>query len=147
MDELLERLERMNRQELKEFWEDRFSGEAPNPRATDLLRRRIAWRLQEEQFGGLSTEARRRLRDLAKAYERDAEHMPTAKLKMQTGSVLTREWKGRVHTVQVMSDGFVYSGQHYKGLSKIAREITGTRWSGPLFFGLRKPGTKVRAAS
>ena len=147
MDELLERLERMNRQELREFWEERFSGEAPNSRATDLLRRRIAWRLQEEQFGGLGTETKRRLRELANAYERDAKHTPVAKPKMKTGTVLTREWKGRVHTVQVKPDGYAYSGKHYKGLSKIAREITGTRWSGPLFFGLRKPTKKARAAS
>lgn len=147
MDELLERLEKMNRQELKAFWENRFNCEAPNLRATDLLRRRIAWRLQEEQFGGLSTDTKRRLRELAKAYERDARHTPVAKPKTQTGTLLTREWKGRVHTVQVKPDGYVYNGQHHKGLSKIAREITGTRWSGPLFFGLRKPTKKVRAAS
>lgn len=147
MDELLERLERMKRQELKALWEQRFGGDAPNSRATDLLRLRIAWRLQEEQSGGLSAETKRRLRDLSKVYERDAEHKPTARPKMQTGTILTREWKGRVHTVQVKPDGYVYNGQHYKGLSKIAREITGTRWSGPLFFGLRSPARKARVAS
>lgn len=143
MDKTLEQLEGMNRAELKAFWTERFGDEASNSRATDLLRRRIAWRLQEEQFGGLSAETKRRLRDLAKAYERDANHKPSAKPSLQTGTVLTREWKGRVHTVQVKPDGYIYNGQHYKGLSKIAREITGTRWSGPLFFGLRKPATKA----
>lgn len=105
MDELLERLDKMNRQELKDFWEDRFSSEPPNSHATDLLRRRIAWRLQEEQFGGLGTDTKRRLRELAHAYKRDAMHTPLVKPKMQTGTVLTREWKGRVHTVQVKPDG------------------------------------------
>ena len=147
MHVILERLERMGRNELKGFWRERFGSDAPNSRATDLLRRRIAWRLQEEQFGGLSAETKRRLRDLAKAYEQDSEHKPSAQPKMQTGTVLTREWKGRIYTVQVKSDGYVYNGQHYKGLSKIAREITGTRWSGPLFFGLRKSVTKAKVAS
>lgn len=147
MDEILEQLEGMSRTELKALWTERFGGEISNSRAPDLLRRRIAWRLQEERFGGLCTETKRRLRDLAKAYERDAEHKPSAKPKLQTGTVLTREWKGRLHTVQVKPDGYVYNGKHYKGLSKIAREITGTRWSGPLFFGLRKPATKPKVAS
>ena len=105
MDEILERLKGMNRQELNDFWAEQFGGDAPNSRGTDLLRRRISWRFQEEQFGGLSTETKRRLRELVKAYKRDSEHTPTSKPKMQTGTVLTREWKGRVHTVQVKPDG------------------------------------------
>ena len=147
MDETIEQLDGMNRHELKAFWAERFGGEAPNSRATDLLRRRIAWRLQKEQLGGLSTETKRRLRDLANDFEKDAQHTPASRPKMQTGTILTREWKGRVHTVQVKPDGYVYNGQHYQGLSKIAREITGTRWSGPLFFGLRKPAKNMRAVS
>jgi Protein of unknown function (DUF2924) len=147
MDELLERLEGMNRQELKAFWTKRFGGEALNSRATDLLRRRIAWRLQEERIGGLSGQMKRRLRELARGFEKDSAHKPIARRSVQTGTVLSREWKGRVHTVQVRNDGFIYNGNHYKGLSKIAREITGTRWSGPLFFGLRKPARKAKGAS
>ena len=147
MDELLEQLEGMNRQELKEFWTERFGDEAPQLQATELFRRCTAWRLQEEKFGGLSTATKRRLRDLVDACKRDAEYRPSASPKTQTGTILTREWKGRMHKVQVKPDGFQYNGTHYKGLSKIAREITGTRWSGPLFFGLRKSKKKVRVAS
>jgi len=147
MDEILEQLEGMDRQELKVFWAERFGGDVPNSRATDLIRRRVAWRLQEEQFGALSAATKRRLRELAGRFERDVNYKPAAKPTLQTGTVLTREWKGRVHTVQVRPDGYLYNGQHYKGLSKIAREITGTRWSGPLFFGLRKARPNARAAS
>ena len=147
MDDLLERIKVMNRQELKAFWAERFGGEAPNSRATDLLRQRIAWRLQEDEYGKLSADLKRQLRDLAKAYERDSNHKPSSKPKFQTGTVLTREWKGRIHTVQVKPEGYVYNGQLYKGLSKIAREITGTRWSGPLFFGLRKTSKETRVSS
>lgn len=147
MDDLLEELDGMSKRELQAFWTEQFGCAAPNSRATDLLRRRIAWRLQEEQFGGINTETKRRLRDLGKAYERDVAHAPTRRQKIQTGTILTREWKGRFHTVEVKPDGYSYNGQHYKALSKIAREITGTRWSGPLFFGLRKPTTKASDAS
>lgn len=147
MDELLEQLEGMNRRELNAFWTKRFGEDAPKSRVTDLLRRQIAWQLQEEQFGGLSAETKRRLRELDNTFERYPEHEPSLKPKLQTGTLLTREWKGRVHTVQVAPDGYVYDGKHYKGLSKIAREITGTRWSGPLFFGLRKPVKELRTSS
>lgn len=147
MNALLEQLDRMNPKELTAFWTERFGDEAPATRAVDLLRRRIAWRLQEEQHGGVSNSTKRRLRELANAYERDAEHKPIARPRMQTGMVLTREWKGCLHTVDVKADGYVYNGKHYKNLSKIAREITGTRWSGPLFFGLRKPGAKIGVTS
>ena len=92
-------------------------------------------------------ETRRQLRELANAFERDAEHKSDARPMMQTWTVLTREWKGRIHTVQVKTEGYQYQGRFYKGLSKIAREITGTRWSGQLFFGLRKHTKKVKVAS
>ena len=147
MEELLEQIQGMNRQELKQFWIERFCNDVPNPRATDLLRRRTAWKLQVEQFGGLSVETKRRLRELVNAFERDAEHKSEARPMMQAGTVLTREWKGRIHTVQVKTEGYQYQGRFYKGLSKIAREITGTRWSGPLFFGLRKTAKKAKVVS
>ena len=147
MDEVLRQLEAMDSNALKNLWKDKYREEPPSTRATDQLRRRIAWRLQEEQFGGLDTETKRKLRDLAQAFERDERHKPSAQSKVHTGTVLTREWKGRTHTVQVTADGFIYNGKRYKGLSKIAREITGTRWSGPLFFGLRKTKSRVESAS
>ena len=56
------------------------------------------------------------------------------------GTRLVREWQGREHAVTVLTDGFEYLGRPYKSLSAVARAITGTRWSGPAFFGLRSPG-------
>ena len=147
MDDLLRKLEVMNLRELVAFWKERFGDEAPKTRAIDLLRRRIGWRLQEEHYGGLSTKTSRRLRELASEFEKDSEYKPTIRPRMQTGMVLSREWKGQVYTVEVKPDGYIYNGQHYKGLSKIARDITGTRWSGPLFFGLRKASTKAGGPS
>ena len=147
MDELLERLESMERSELQSFWGERFGGDKPSTRGVDLLRRQIAWKLQEEHHGGLTTATKRRLRDLAHSYIKDEKHTPKAQPTLQSGTTLTRNWKGKIHTVQVQRDGFIYKGNHYKGLSKIAREITGTRWSGPLFFGLRKPAKRVKVVS
>ena len=147
MDKLLEQLESMERPELQDIWVDHFGGNKPSTRGVDLLRRQVAWRLQEERHGGLTTATKRRLRGLARSYSKDSKHTPTAQPALQSGTTLTRNWKGKIHTVQVKSDGFIYKGNHYKGLSKIAREITGTRWSGPLFFGLRKPAKKVKVAS
>ena len=92
----------------------------------------LAWRIQAERAGGLDAETRRGLRrpEPAKA---------AMALKPGPGAVLAREWQGRVHHVTVQNDGtFLYAGQTFKSLSEVARKITGVRWNGPRFFGLRK---------
>lgn len=147
MEKVLAQLEKMDRAELQRFWTERIEGEVPKIRSADLLRRQITWKIQEEESGGLKRETKRQLLATAKSFAKDADHKPADKPALQTGTTLTRNWKGTIHTVKVKPDGFIYKGHHYKGLSKIAREITGTRWSGPLFFGLRKPASKSRAAS
>lgn len=147
MDELLERLETMDWHELKALWQERYGVETRYVRGKEFLRRQLATRLQEDRHGTLNASTKRRLRELAKSYGKDSKHVPEAPRTLRPGSTLTRNWKGRMHTVEVTDDGFIYEGKHYKGLSKIAREITGTRWSGPLFFGLRKPKAKAKEAS
>ena len=147
MEEQLERLERMSRGELQEFWKEHFGGDEPETRAVKLLRRQIVWKLQENEHGGVKVSTHRRLLEMAKSFDKDVNYNPKSRPTPQSGTTLTRNWKGTIHTVKVQPDGFIYKGQHYKGLSKIAREITGTRWSGPLFFGLRKPPQMVRVVS
>jgi hypothetical protein len=147
MENLLERLESMSREELQTLCHERFGHDKPYSRGLEMLRRQLACRLQEERHGGPTTATKRRLRELAKSYGKDPKYAPTTPPTLQSGTKLTRTWKGTVHTVKVQTDGFLYRGKSYKGLSKIAREITGTRWSGPLFFGLRKPARKVKVAS
>ena len=144
MEMLLNELEGMSCQELQALWEERF-GERCVMRSAELLRRRLAWRLQEERHGGVKPEVKRRLREVNIAFSMDKQYRPKAKTKVYSGSTLTRNWKGQTHTVKVMKDGYIYKGEKYKGLSKIAREITGTRWSGPVFFGLKKSTIKKRA--
>ena len=91
------------------------------------------------------TEAR--LAHLADSKGNDGQPPRPAPLRLSPGTRLVREWRGAVHRVTVGEDGFDYRGTRYSSLSRIAREITGTRWSGPLFFGLRKAGGRVEAST
>ncbi len=147
MDELLNRLETMEWEELKALWKDRLGPDEPFISGKELLKRQLAARIQEDRHGGLTLATKRRLRDLARAYAQDAKHLPEAPRNLLPSSTLTREWKGKQYSVKVKSDGYEFQGKPYKSLSKIAREITGTRWSGPVFFGLRKPNKKSKVAS
>ena len=119
-------IETMSLQELRTVWKARW-GLAPRFRSADLLRRLIAWRLQTEVFGDLDDDTRMRLR-------RSAIPQPTG---LPPGSRLTREYQGKLHQVDVGEHTFNYQGATYRSLSAIARKITGTRWNGPRFFGLR----------
>lgn len=119
-------IETMSLQELRAVWTERW-GLAPRFRSVDLLRRLIAWRLQTEAFGDLDDDTRMRLR-------RTAVPQPTG---LPPGSRLTREFRGKLHQVEVGDHTFNYQGTTYASLSAIARQITGTRWNGPRFFGLR----------
>lgn len=127
--------------ELKAMWQDLFGTSAP-PYNRAFLIKRLAYRLQELAFGGLSKETEERLDSLA----HDGVYANPAKMRRKVGNRpiagtrLIREWQGVEHHVTVLDDGFEYQGRRYKSLSVIARTITGTRWSGPVFFGLRKPG-------
>jgi hypothetical protein len=107
-------------------------------RSSHLLRRVLAWKIQEAASGGLDAETRRTLNSVAIALERDGKYEPQIRRGLSPGVVLTREWKGIVHKVTVTRGGFECSGQRYKSLSDIARTITGTRWSGPRFFGFEQ---------
>ena len=99
----------------------------------------LAYRIQEREFGGLSHAARRRLREVAVSLMTDKPSQESPDAAPQTGTRLLRVWRGETHEVIATGSGYEYRGQTYSSLSRIAREITGTRWSGPLFFGVRKP--------
>jgi hypothetical protein len=139
----LRKVEAASLPDLRAEWE-RLTGRAPPPGLrSNLLRLALAYRIQEEAYGGLDRETRRRLREIAAAADR-GERRPAGPAPLRPGTALTREWQGRTHAVNVLAQGFEYQGKAYKSLSEIARVITGTRWSGPKFFGLRGPnGTKA----
>ncbi len=104
-----------------------------------FLIRAIAYRLQEQAFGGLKPSTRRLLARVAQeaAAESSPKRPPVRKAEM--GTILVREWQGNAHRVTVLGDGVSFNGKRYRSLSEVAREITGSRWSGPRFFGLRLP--------
>jgi hypothetical protein len=128
--------------DLRVAWIKRFDDDPPAIRSRDILLRIFAWRIQAEATDGLDAVTERSLRDIGKALERDGSYEPKIRHDLSPGVVLTREWKGAVHKVTVMAVGFQHLGEQYKSLSDIARAITGTRWSGPRFFGLEQKSAR-----
>jgi len=122
---------------LRARWRGEFRCDPPSAFGPDLLRRSLAYKLQADAYGGLSAATRRELDRLAAAIEKN----PTARLslprRIKPGSLLVRTWKGKSHRVTVLARGYQYQDRTYDSLSQIARAITGTRWNGPRFFGLR----------
>ena len=106
----------------------------------ELLASALAWQLQERKFGGLSGATRRKLRVLARAHQRKTRSAQSAgaSTNLRPGTVISKQWRGAEHVVMVLAEGFQHQGKVYGSLSQLAREITGTRWNGPAFFGLRK---------
>ena len=122
---------------LKESWRVLYGIEPPPRISEDLLRRAIAYRLQERALGGLKSSTRRLLQRIAEDTRRSKSATPVRKI--TPGAVLIREWRGTSHQVTVLEDGVLFRGKRHRSLSEVARKITGSRWSGPLFFGLKAP--------
>ncbi len=130
----LDALADMTKDALRIEWRRVFRT-APPDLGADLLRRGIAWQMQAKQHGGLSREALRRLSAIAAGEPVGAECAPGCRPK--PGTRLVREWNGKTLVVLVTEAGFVFEDRSYGSLSEIARAVTGTRWSGPRFFGLK----------
>lgn len=122
--------------ELKKLWLEYYSDvEPPANGSRTLIIRRLTYRLQEISYGGLPEDVQKRLRDLRGSVPTIIN--PKRKCLPPPGTNLVREYQGITHRVTVLHEGFEYEGRRYDNLSVIARLITGTRWSGPLFFGLK----------
>lgn len=121
----------MGLNDLRIEWERRY-GAAPRHRSADLLRRVLAWRIQADVYGGFDAGTLRML-------QKDHGEI---KLAPTSGMRLAREWAGRRHEVIVIDSGVVYEGSTYGSLSEVARHITGQRWNGPRFFGLRQENVR-----
>jgi hypothetical protein len=145
IDAELSSLAELSIRNLKKAWTERLGFDPPRLRSRHLLLRLLAWQLQALALGGLDAITERKLRDIAAALERDGTYEPKTRLDLSPGIVLTREWKGVIHKVTVGTNGFQHLGKRYGSLSDIARTITGTRWSGPRFFGLEKKKAKISA--
>lgn len=129
---------------LREIWRRELGNEPPKIRAYGVLKRILAWRVQEKHLGGFSKAVQQQLDRLVAAIDRDPTG-ETATLRLKPGMVLVREWKGTKHQVLVRPDGFEHQGVIYASLSKVASTIAGSRWSGPLFFGLKRPAKAAAA--
>lgn len=149
----LAELETMNTAALQVEWRRLFRSKPPSL-SRDLLMRAIGYRYQEIEFGGLGKAAARKLRTMADAAKEasadkagsaagDERRRTIPRTVMMPGARLVREWHGRTHSVTVTDAGFDYSGRHYRSLTEIAREITGTHWSGPRFFGIDAASAKT----
>ena len=122
----VEVLEGLGLSELRELWAKRF-GPPPKLRSADLMRCLLAWHIQAEFYGGIDGALRRRLGQKGNA----------AACSLSAGTRIVKEWQGRRYEVLVDHQGPLFEGRRYRSLSEIARAITGTRWNGPRFFGLR----------
>ena len=133
----LEVLAALGPEELNTRWKAVYGSDSPDRLRRPLLIQALAYRLQEQAFGGLKPATRRLLRSVA-GYA--GERRPIAvepKRPVKAGAVLIREWHGTKHQVTVLKDGFLYRATRFHSLSQIARTITGSRWPGPLFFSLK----------
>jgi hypothetical protein len=119
-------------------WRRLYRAAPPTRLSRDLVVRGVAYRLQEQVYGGLRPGIQRRLRSLVEGPDKQNGSRAASAAPLKSGTKLVREWRGHVHTVNVLDDGFDYRGQRYHSLTQIARLITGVHWSGPLFFGLSK---------
>jgi Protein of unknown function (DUF2924) len=138
----LSELSTAERAELLAIWTATL-GQPPAALRTsrELLASALAWQLQERKFGGLSAATKRKLRILVRAAQgrkKRSARLPAPSTNLRPGTVIIKRWRGAQHVVMVLADGFQHQGTIYGSLSHVAREITGTRWNGPAFFGLRK---------
>lgn len=140
-DPIVERLSSLpglSKDELCQLWRELFARQPPCRIQKGLMVRVIGYRLQEQAFGALSATTRRRLLDLAHKLETNPNASSSTAPAVKPGTRLIRQWKERTHVVTVELKSYEYGGARYTSLSQIARLITGTNWSGPLFFGLKQ---------
>lgn len=142
LEERLKRLEPLTLVELREEFRKATGTPFPQISSTETLKSFIAWDLQAKTLGGLSLKKRRRLRELQENFSVDSTYTPSPTFKFKPGTILTRIWNGTRHDVLVEESGFKYQEEKFSNLSEIATHITGSRWSGPAFFGLKVNSVK-----
>src|ERR1700730_6482002 len=124
--------------ELRGEWRRLHRMPPPMRLSRDLLIRGIIYQLQERAYGGLSKAIARKLEQAAAGPPSRGAAKPTPSVSLRPGTRLVREWRGVTHTALIHAYGIEWRGQRYRSLSVVARKITGARWSGPRFFGLRR---------
>lgn len=145
LDAEIARLRDLGIADLRRRWQIVFGRQAPPHLPRHLLFRVLAYRLQSEQLGDLDADVVRLL-DRSGSPEQIGQQAAKGHREVRPGTVLDREWNGQMHRVTVMADGFACNGKIYPSLSKVAFTITGTRWNGPKFFGMRDTRRKGAAS-
>jgi hypothetical protein len=140
----IQELPRLPKPELRALWQELFAKPAHRKLRRNLMIPILAYHLQEQAYGGVKAATRKRLQQLAAELEQNQKAPSRLAPQLKAGTKLLRQFQGEIHEVLIAYDGFEYRGKRYVSLSEIARQITGTRWSGPLFFGLR-PARKARS--
>ena len=137
-------LPHLDREELLQCWRALY-GTAPSAKISrPILIRALAYRLQERTLGGLKSATRRLLQRVAERARAGAPIDAVPRPTLGLGTRLLREWNGVTHEAIVVESGVLFRGQHYRSLSEVARVITGSRWSGPRFFGLRSEARRAK---
>jgi hypothetical protein len=149
IDSEIARLRGLDVGELRARWHTVFRRAAPPHLPRHLLFRILAYRLQADQLGNLDTDTRRVFDrmgvETADGIGRLVADLKRSRTGLRPGTLLTREWDGHLQQVMVLADGFAWNGTTYRSLSKVAFAITGSRWNGPRFFGLRdRPSSGAR---
>jgi Protein of unknown function (DUF2924) len=148
LDNEIARLRGLDVGELRARWHTVFRRRAPLHLPRHLLFRILAYRLQADRLGELDADSRRLLDRIgsgsAEEISRLVADFNRPRTELRPGTLLTREWDGHLQRVMVLADGFSWNGKTYRSLSKLAFAITGSRWSGPRFFGLDKSSSEVR---
>jgi len=138
LEAALSALASMSPADLRNEWLRHYRSRPPNRLSRDLLELGVASKLQERAFGGLSAAIKRQIAELRQTMATKADLTKARAVTLRPGARLIREWNGETHEVLVVEDGFQWRGKTWRSLSVIAREMTGTRWSGPRFFGVGK---------
>jgi len=146
LDNEIARLRGLDVGGLRARWHTMFRRRAPPHLPRHLLFRMLAYRLQADHLGDLDSETRHLLDRSGDPIEigRLAAERNHRQTELRPGTLLTREWDGHLQQVMVLADGFAWNGKTYRSLSKAAFAITGSRWSGPRFFGLDQPPSERR---
>jgi hypothetical protein len=147
LTEQLKRIHTIDKASLRALWQELFERPAEETPRREVMLPILAYRLQEKAFGGLRPKARNELRKVAEELHAEPKPRTFPRRQLKPGTYLVREWQGKTHRVNVTAKGFEHDGTTFSSLSHVARHITGTQWSGPLFFGLRNAASVRKEAN
>jgi len=140
------RLRDLDLRDLRAVWQKHYDTTAPKTLRRKILILSIAWRIQADAAGGLKPATRKYLRQVAESIRSGTVVRPPAAGRIKPGTKLIRAWRDKTHIVTALADGFEWQGSRYRSLSEIARTMTGTRWNGLVFFGVKSKASNSKAA-